>query len=162
MPDLTPDPLVLEVWPPEGKSQSTNHDIVEGYLGPGRSEDKFRIYADEHLTRFVEVPRDAIIARRKIDSQHPYRAHSRIWLKAEILDHELDYRFENQDIFDREDFLLTVEGDWGITLPRTLRDAMIRESIEPCATSKTGCSGKSCPPPKFEFAISGDVKASEN
>jgi hypothetical protein len=96
-PDLTPDDLVGALT--DG-GQIHDVDTVDGFVGHSQ-DDMTRIYLDDALRTFINVPTEAIKHRLKLDDPASVAPRSRLWIDRAALDEPVE-----QDQLDQldEDF----------------------------------------------------------
>src|SRR5690349_13481131 len=76
-PDIRFDDFIKLIRPQPGSTEQTV--LVQGYVGESDKEDNVRIYSDESLSEYIDIPR-ADILYALADDQNPLGG-SRLWVK---------------------------------------------------------------------------------
>jgi hypothetical protein len=75
-------------WVGAVRSDPKNTDqltVLQGYLGASSETGHIRIYTDESLNSFVEVPEDAIVYAMKMTTAESLLGGSKVWLRADTV-----------------------------------------------------------------------------
>ncbi len=76
----------LDDWVGAVRADPRNTDqltVLQGYLGASSEADHVRVYSDESLNSFVEVPKSAIVHAVKLTETESSLGGSRLWLRAD-------------------------------------------------------------------------------
>ncbi|PHN00829.1 hypothetical protein [Flavilitoribacter nigricans] len=76
---LRRDDFVKKVRPNPSSPEAVQ--LLQGYIGDSPVEGHFRIYFDEHLNNFIEVPTEAILECLPVEKSENPLGGSRVWLK---------------------------------------------------------------------------------
>jgi hypothetical protein len=123
MPDdgREPDELVGDLRPAhEGVLGGDETVVLVGYFGDGPGE-TYRVYVDQQLREYIQVPADAVVYRKHLDEPDTYAARSAVWIKASVMEAAIDY--------DGHTDVLTDRGI-GKRLPKNLLDAAYDITIQ--------------------------------
>lgn len=74
------DDFVSKVVP--DPSQPPDAIVVSGFLGPAAKEGQIRVYADESLSSFVDVPADQVLHAQRLPADVSPLGGSVLWLRA--------------------------------------------------------------------------------
>lgn len=81
-------PYELDDWVSAVRSDPRNTDpltVMQGYLGASSEPGHIRVYSDDSLNSFVEVPEEAIIHAVKMSPAESSLGGSRLWLRADAV-----------------------------------------------------------------------------
>lgn len=81
-------PYELDDWVGAVRSDPRNTDqltVMQGYLGASSEPGHIRVYADDSLNGFVEVPEDAIVHAVKMSPAESSLGGSKLWLRADAV-----------------------------------------------------------------------------
>jgi hypothetical protein len=87
-PNPEPDPLVTRLTTPEDEHATEDVVALVGFIGPQR-EGHFRIYADRHLQRWLEIPVDSVKDSIRIDTDDELGGRTIIWVEREVMTAEV-------------------------------------------------------------------------
>ena len=77
------DDWVGQVRPdPRNTDQLT---LVQGYIGQSSENGHIRVYSDESLNNFVEVPEDAIVHAQQLSLSESSLGGSKLWLRSDVV-----------------------------------------------------------------------------
>jgi hypothetical protein len=81
-PSPEPDPLVTRLTRVENETE----DVVAlvGFIGPQR-EGHFRLYADRHLQRWLEIPVGNVKDSVRIDTEDPLGGRTIVWVDRDVM-----------------------------------------------------------------------------
>ncbi len=135
-----PDDVVgqLRPVPADGdRLPESDYVVLLGYFGDGDG-DTHRIYVDQELDEYIQVPAEAVAYRQRVDDPDVYAQRSAVWVKRDALMEEIVY----PGGFERDLIAMGI----GQRLPKNKLDVAFDLTIV-CIKTNTGnkvCSIKPC------------------